>query len=97
MNKRTLGTDILQKYKKYSNTHTKFKAYKMNQQIFDIDDTYEPQVVSTSTLTQWARVPMAWSWPHSIPPKTRWWASRKSSSPSRTRSSRKEPSGSSNC
>ena len=36
----TVGNDIVEKYKKYRNTQTKFKAYKMNQQVFDIDQEY---------------------------------------------------------
>lgn len=33
----SLEKDIIDKYMKYENKTTKFKAYKMNQQLFDID------------------------------------------------------------
>lgn len=32
-----LEKDIIEKYKKYENKVSKFKAYKMNQQVFEID------------------------------------------------------------
>lgn len=60
MIKITLGSDVIEKYKKDRNTETRFKAYKMNQQMFDIDDIYEPQAISTFRTNQWAREPMAW-------------------------------------
>lgn len=41
-----LEKDIIDKYQKYENTQTKFKAYKMNQQVFEIDESYEPQAIS---------------------------------------------------
>ena len=77
MAKRDLGSDVIEKYKKYRNTETKFKAFKMNQQIFDIDDIYEPQAISTPAFIQWAKELMGWWLQHLTSPSIRWWALRR--------------------